>query len=171
MSLGRLKSTYLNRLNDQYAQNWQASVSSSSRLQFLSELKKDFNISKYLPNIRDPLIRKTFTRLRIDLNILQECKSRQNTTDSNNTTCPLCHSSNETVSQFLNECNDNELTNHRIHFKNLMLPLMPEFGTMSNAEKLQVILNLKNVESNSPVLGLICKHVMKMYSARMILGK
>ena len=155
MSLGRLKSTYLNRLNDQYAQNWQASVSSSSRLQFLSELKKDFNISKYLLNIRDPLIRKTFTRLRIDLNILQECKSRQNTTDSNNTTCPLCHSSNETVSQFLNECNDNELTNHRIHFKNLMLSLMPEFGTMSNAEKLQVILNLKNVESNSPVLGLI----------------
>ena len=102
MSLGRLKSTYLNRLNDQYAQNWQASVSSSSRHQVLCELKKDFNISKYLLNIRDPLVRKTFTRLRIDLNILQECKSRQNATDSNNTTCPLCHSNNETVSHFLN---------------------------------------------------------------------
>ena len=77
MSLGRVKSTYLNRLNDQYTQKWQASVSSSSRLQVLSELKTDFNISKYLLDIRDPLIRKTLTRLKIDLNILQECKSRQ----------------------------------------------------------------------------------------------
>ena len=111
----------------QYTQNWQASVSSSSRLQILSEFKtEDFNISKYLLDIRDPLIRKTFTRLRIDLSILQECKSWQNTTDSNNTTCPLCNSSNETVLHFLNECNDNKLTNQRIQFMNLMLPLMPE---------------------------------------------
>ena len=41
---------------------------------------------------------------------------------------------------------------------NLMLPLMPEFGTMKNAEQLQVLLNLSNVESNSPLLGLTCKH-------------
>ena len=54
---------------------------------------------------------------------------------------------------------------------NLMLPLMPEFGTVSNAEKLRIILNLKNIESNSPVLGLICKHVMKMYTSRMLLEK
>ena len=54
---------------------------------------------------------------------------------------------------------------------NLMLPLLLELCTMSNAEKLQVILNLNNVESNLPLLGLICKHVMKMYSARMLLGK
>ena len=54
-------------------QNWQASVSSSSRLQVLSELKtEDYKISKYVLDIRGPLIRKTFTRLRIDLNVLQE---------------------------------------------------------------------------------------------------
>ena len=76
MSLDRVNSTYLNRLNNQYTQNWHASVSSSSR-QVLSELKtEDYNISKYLLDIRDPLIRKTFTRLRIDLNVLKECNSR-----------------------------------------------------------------------------------------------
>ena len=50
---------------------------------------------------------------------------------------------------------------------NLVLPLMPEFGPISNPEKL----NLINVESNSPLLSLICKHVMKMYTARMLLEK
>ena len=49
-----------------------------------------------------------------------------------------------------------------------MLPLRHEFGTMSNAEKMQVLLSLFNVESNSPLLGLICKHVMKMYTAKML---
>ena len=59
MSLARVKSTYLNRLHEQYTQNWQALVSSSSRLQVLSELKtEDYSISKYLLDIRDPLIRK-----------------------------------------------------------------------------------------------------------------
>ena len=53
----------------------------------------------------------------------------------------------------------------------LILPIMPEFGTMSNAEKLQVLLNLINVESNSPLLGLICKQVIRMYTSRMLLEK
>ena len=125
MSLARVKSTYLNRLDEQYTQNLQALVSSSSRLQVLYELKtEDYSISKYLLDIRDPLIRKTFTMLRTDLNILHECKSRQNTTNSNNATCSLCNSSNETVLHFLNECNDNtcRLTSQRIHFMYFILP-------------------------------------------------
>ena len=60
------------------------------------------------------------------------------------------------------KCNDNRLTSQRIHFIYLILPLTPEFGTMSSAKKLQVLLNLINVESNSPLLGLICKLVMKI---------
>ena len=93
------------RLNDQFKQNLEADLISSSRFNLLLNLNKDqFQISKYLKLIEDPDIRLIFTRLRIDVNALSTSKIRKNVLDN----CPICGVESETVKHFITKCSDSK---------------------------------------------------------------
>ena len=90
---------FLQRLDDQFKQNFSCDIASSARFRILSSLKDNFGMSPYLTHIRNPSIRNIFTRLRIDLNCLATCK-----TQGNFSMCPLCKLEPETVECFIIKC-------------------------------------------------------------------
>ena len=57
------------RLYDQFIQGWYAKISESTRLSFLSDVKTVYKRSHCIDMIKNPEIRLTFTRWRIDMNI------------------------------------------------------------------------------------------------------
>ena len=108
-----MKETYQKRLDDQYIQKWLVSLAESSRFKILKTIGySDYSIRKYLLYIKNPSIRKIFTRLRIDMNILGECQNRHrrnSNSESNHLSCLLCGQGIENVSHFILECSNNYL--------------------------------------------------------------
>ena len=62
------------RLYDQHEQTYFSKLTESARYSVLSSLKTEYKRSGYIDKIKSPDIRKTFTRLRVDNNILNDCK-------------------------------------------------------------------------------------------------
>ena len=88
------------RINDIYIQNWYATQSTSPR--FKSSLQHEYSMSPYLINLSNIDARNAITRLRLDMNMLRECKGRQARSD--NRACPSCKAHTESVTHFLLVC-------------------------------------------------------------------
>ena len=64
------------RLDDQLIQTWNAKVQNSNRFVTLKILNTSYEMKSYITKVKDPHIREYFTRLRIDMNLLNTSKSR-----------------------------------------------------------------------------------------------
>ena len=153
------------RLYDQYMQCWQSNLEQSKRFTVLNQLKCTFNKSTYLSIIKSPSIRNIFTRLRIDMNMLQTCKTK---TLQNNLNCPYCTHSVETVSHFILYCSHYSLQ------REALLGTLNEnvfnFRNLCEKEKLKVILDLdtnKITKNVSCTISAILKYVSKSYLDRL----
>ena len=93
---------FVERLDDQYRQTMASFITSSTRFKTLALFKDGMNMSSYITSIHNPNIRIIYTRLRIDMNCLSNCKTRKRML--NGTLCNLCKSCDETVDHFLLNC-------------------------------------------------------------------
>ena len=69
---------FLKRLKDEYLQLWHSKCNNSSMNKLLCSLKNDYACSKYLNIIKEDSIRTIFTKLRLNINCLNECTGRYN---------------------------------------------------------------------------------------------
>ena len=151
--------TFKVRLCDQHRQNFFAKVQNSDRLNIFSFLKTEFMRSEYIDKIKNPDVRKVFTRLRIDNNILKECKSRFNPNISKY--CTHCSNMTEDVKHFLIDCDYFKAKRDR--FFGIVSRNDANFDLLSAESKLQKILNL---DCAADVEGVYCKFVYDMYVTR-----
>ena len=68
------------RLNDQFIQEWQGAISTSSRFVTRRALSIDYKLPAYIKQIRIPDIRLIFTMLRADLNISSTSRAAESST-------------------------------------------------------------------------------------------
>ena len=147
------------RLHDQYEQTFFSKLTSSDRLTVLSSMKTEFKRSGYIDKIKSPDIRKTFTRLRIDNNVLNECKFRFNQIISKS--CYHCKNTTEGVSHFLLDCD--LYKQKREAFYGIVSKTDRSFERLSSPKKLNFILNL---DCPVELEGACCKFVQDVYAIR-----
>ena len=147
------------RLFDQHKQNYFSKINSSSRFELLSSLKSDFKRSNYIDKIKNPDIRKIFTRLRIDNNILNDCKMRFNQISSDH--CSSCTGQKEGVEHFLLDCS--YFKQQRDNFIDFVSNQYRNFSYLTSQDKLRFILNLDCPEH---IEGACCKFVNEIYKKR-----
>ena len=125
------------RLNDNYIQTWRQTQSNSNRFKLQSELIDTYKVSPYLNNINDIGTRNIISRLRVDMNPLNECMGRQHRVP--NRYCPICPSLVESVPHFLFHCPlyDNERSDffHRVN---------QSYNSYNEKHKLLYLLNVSD---------------------------
>ena len=146
------------RLQDQYVQNWNAKLNDSSRFTILQSIHKEYKLQDYIVNIKNPNVRETFTRLRIDMNIL--CTSKIHGS-LNVTNCFLCHNGNETVGHFLLKCP--KFNDIRIENFEKLRRIDANFINLDDNEKIMYLLNTEGPEK---CLVLCCNFINEMYKQR-----
>ena len=151
--------TFRRRLDDQYSQSWIGKINDSGRFSVLSTLKTDMTKSLYIDKIRNPQIRKTFTRLRTDMNVLNCCKYRVNPNAT--AMCSACVDEPESVQHFLFHCN--QFTTMRANFYSRVSEKCGNFCNMSDNQKIKFVLNL---DCPHELEGACCKFVYEIYSMR-----
>ena len=124
---------FIQRLDDQYRQNLLGFIKTSSRFQVLSSLKNGVELSPYITQIRNPYIRQIFTRLRIDLNCLVTCKTKETLIQRD--TCPFCHIDGESVEHFLLVCT--HFDKLHIDFENSIRNVLYSYDNLSLNSKLK----------------------------------
>ena len=149
---------FRSRLNDQYVQNWNSKICNSNRFTTLRNLNNRYEIKEYIRKVKDPYIRRIFTRLRIDLNLLKTSKSRG---EQQNIICGFCHLEPETVDHFLLRCT--KYQDIRSQSFSMISSNEPEFRNRNDDDKLKYILDLQCSNNN---VGVCCKFLSKMYSVR-----
>ena len=98
--VGQFHKVFKTRLKDQFIQDWQSAISSSSRFTTRRELSVAFQLPEYINAIRNPDIRLIYTRLRTDLNVLSTCRASK----KQSRMCPMCNTESETVTHFVLHC-------------------------------------------------------------------
>ena len=128
----------IQRLDDQYRQNFLVFIKTSSRFRVLSSWKDGMELSPYITQIHSPDIQQIFTRLHIDLNCLVTCKTKKTLIQRD--ICPFCHIDRESVEHFLLVCtNFDEL---HIDFENSIHNVFYSYDNLSLNSKLKYILDL-----------------------------
>ena len=104
-------------------------------------------------------MRKTYTRLRIDLNILNICQSRYGKVSSSN--CSECTDQVESVNHFLFHCN--RYRQVRNAFIQTISNENIKISNRHDERKLKFLLNLDCPDS---LVGACCNYVNKIYRIR-----
>ena len=94
--------TFENRMNDMSMQTWYSSQFESSRFKLQASIHTEYKMSPYLDNMIDIESRNIISRLRLDMNYLNECMFRQKRAAS--FYCPHCPNIRESVKHFITEC-------------------------------------------------------------------
>ena len=144
------------RLNDIYIQTWRRTQSQSSRYKLQSQLQDEYKISPYLLNINNIECRNNLSRLRIDMNTLNECLGRQKR--STTRCCPHCKPTIESVQHFILECPVYE--NERLQLFNSLEPHLGNLGYISTEFKLKYILNAYEPTS-SKIIAIFLNNIYK----------
>jgi len=129
---------YKESLRDQFIQNWRSSMCQSTRFQFLKEVKEQFCMSKYIELIKDPEIRLTLTRLRIDNNLYSDY-IRSKTIGTN--TCPMCHRGEDSLSHLLFKCDIYK--DRRTEFEYVICQHLPYWPSLDISKKYKILLDLQ----------------------------
>ena len=145
------------RLNDQFIQEWQGAISTSSRFVSRRALSTDYKLPVYINQIRNPDIRLIYTRLRADLNILSTSRASKKQYE----TCPLCQSEPETVTHFILRCPF--FQTERCHFFDCVNIFSPHLSMKSDLQKLAFILDLRCPPESIKVCS---KYIYKVYTRR-----
>ena len=149
----------MQRLNDQYAQSWKNKITQSGRFLHLITEKDSYSRSSYTHEIQNPIVRKVYTRLRIDLNIL--ATSKVNSGKNMSAICPLCKSEPETVKHFLLKCCHYEQIRNK--FLEDIKQISPGIQNETAEHKLKYILDLRCPDE---AITLCCKFVSNIYGIR-----
>ena len=145
------------RLNDQFIQEWQGAISTSSRFVTRRALSIDYKLPVYIDQIRIPDIRLIYTRLRADMNISSTSRASKEQYE----TCPLCQSQPETVTHFILRCPF--LQTERCHFFDCVKNFSPHLSMKSDLQKPAYILDLGCLPES---IRVCCKYIYKGYMRR-----
>ena len=146
------------RLNDQHVQNWSSKIQNSNRFTTLQKLENNYEMKQYVTKVKDPNVREIFTRLRIDMNLLNTSKSNR---EQQNDICSFCNVESETVGHFLLRCS--KYQNIRTQTFNTLTSHEPDFEHLNENDKLSYILDLRCSDIN---IGVCCNFVSKIYTQR-----
>ena len=163
--------TFKVRLNDQADQNIISKLNSSTRFDVLRALNNNvtkIERQKYINIIKNPSIREIFTRLRIDLNVLENSKQNINKSPFGGN-CPNCSiSAKETTYHLLFKCNKFSDVRDRIYTSLRSNDQTFDSTNMNAEELLKYVLDLQCPDINIPKC---CELVKKIYDTRVELTK
>ena len=94
------RKTFVQRFNHQFQQTWKSNMHASSRFVHLNQCKNEYEQSAYLSVIKPHEIRNSFTRPRVDMNILASCRYRQPSAP----VYPMCQAGVEDIEHFKLVC-------------------------------------------------------------------
>ena len=155
--VGQFHKVFKTRLNDQFVQEWQSAISSSSRFSTRQELAGAFRLPEYINIIINPDIRLMYTRLRTDLNVLSTCRASKKQSQM----CPLCNTEPKTVSHFILRCP--YFSAERNKFYDCINPYSPNFSLNNASTKLSYILDLRCPPES---IRYCCKYIETIYIRR-----
>jgi len=135
---------------------WNSKIQNSNRFTTLKILHTNYEMKSYVKKVKDPHIRESFTRLRIDMNLLNTSKSRG---EQQSDICTFCNIESETVGHFFLRCS--KYQDIRNEMFNAICSVEPEFLSMNENDKLGYILDLKCPQTN---VGVCCNFVFKILS-------
>jgi hypothetical protein len=84
--------TIVENMKEKYVEFWKHKMLNSSKLSFLGKFKKDYRIEPYLSVVKNPTVRKTFSKFRISNHKLEIEYGRYKNIPREKRTCKLCHS-------------------------------------------------------------------------------
>ena len=142
-----LGKTFQMRLNDIYTQTWSTTQSQSSRFSLQASLQQSYQMSPYLDNVETIEPRNILTRLRIDMNYLNESLGRQQRAP--NRFCPNCQSTIETVNHFIMDCPLYD--SQRSQLYESILPIDHHFHYLNIEEKFKYIINVEYAPSSNAI--------------------
>ena len=143
-------------LDDQFKQARRSKLL-SRRFDTLKYFIEDDRQESYIYKIRNPCIRKLFTRLRIDMNVLSTCRINKTTTP----TCPLCSREPESVLHFVLKCSVYDRQCNL--FIDKIVSCSPSFPNLNDVQKLKYIVDL---ECPPEVINQCCKFTAEIYALR-----
>ena len=163
--------TFKNRLNDQFDQNILSKLDSSTRFDVLKTMIDNETVVKrqrYIETIKNPSIRESFTRLRIDINILENSKQNIDKSPSGGICSNCSLNARETTTHLLLKCS--KFSAIRDKFYTMIRSNDPNFNqnSMSEHDLLRYILDLRCPDEN--IAG-CCSIVKNIYDARVELTK
>jgi hypothetical protein len=163
------------RLNDQHIQKYDCYIkenNSNRKSEILHKCAQDtrYDIHKYLKTVRNPLIRNTITRLRIDANKLEDCKYRS--VRFKNTPSDLCSECNirNDVEHSLYFCKKGVLVQARKCFINRYSKFNPNIDMSNNIPVIHIseMLNLEpkvKSKDKEQAIDTICTYLKQIYNA------
>lgn len=155
------------RLNDQFEQYWFANIRESNRFTILSDLRQTYESSNYLNQIKDTETRTIITRLRVDQNILEECKGRQKGIARELRMCPVCKNQTESVGHFLLYCPMNSEARQKVYGDIAKLTKL-RMEYLPDKQKIDIFLNGRPPEQNGGgVENNIMEFIKSSYTKRM----
>ena len=118
------------RLIDCFLQDWNSSIMSSDRYAFYSFFKQLHEHTPYLTTVKNPVIRKALTRIRLGVSALRSHRCRYSKVPVN-LDCPFCKGTRESEIHFILSCSKYSTLKMVIPAKNYVYP---------NAFKLSLLL-------------------------------
>ena len=91
------------RLTDCFLQDWNCSIMSSDRYAFYSSFKQLHELTLYLTTVKNHVIRKVLTRMRLGVSALRPHQCRYSKVPVN-LHCPFCKGTRESEMHFILSC-------------------------------------------------------------------
>ena len=146
------------RLYDQFIQDCYAKIWESTRLSFLFDVKTIYKRSQYIDMIKNPEIRLTFTRLRIDMNIYSSYNVKKSIGTA---TCPLSYNGEDSVTHLLLYCST--FSGERRTFEYTMLQNSKRWNQRNDRDKLATVSDMRCPDS---VVATCCNYIHNLYVSR-----
>ena len=152
------------RLDDQFVQILFNNIETSNRFELLQNfLNREnlFTAQNYVLKIKNPAVREIFTRLRVDMNILENSKVNIEKSLSGGR-CKNCHVK-ETPQHLLFECTDFAITRSKAYDSIKNKDPLFDVASMSIYDLMKYVLNL---ECPDKCVSECCSMVNEIYNAR-----
>ncbi len=124
-------------------------------------------VKEYLEKIKAPEIRSVFTKFRIDINNIMDCKNRS--FRYKHVTSSLCSNCNETqhVYHVMFACNMDTIYKHRQNFEDIYSRYVKDFTRRCNQDKLKEIMNVNprcSGANREQATEVICNYIKILYN-------
>ncbi len=157
------------RLEDQYIQNYDTYINEDNidnlekcRVIRTCNMGREYKQCEYLNKIESPRVRNIFTRLRIDCNNLNDCRFRSYRFKNQSTNvCTFCPGEIDNVTHLLLHCRHPNIVNERNTFYRKYSEYFDNFVTLSDDEKLCLILNVPHGASGAT--HVVCTFLKGIY--------
>ena len=158
------------RLDDQFDQNIISKLSTSTRFEVLGNIidnQVKLKRQRYIDIIQSPKIRESFTRLRVDLNVLEGAKQNQSKSPSEGVCINCTSNARETPQHLLFVCSKFSAIREKYYSSLRVKDSGFNPNTMNDKDLLKYILDLRCPDDN--IQG-CCSLVRRIYDARVELA-